>query len=118
MRRLQLGRACALVGIYVFGVIGCTEQAEQPVEHPGLQVYVKYCASCHNAGVADAPKLGDRDEWLPRIEKGRQALFESTHNGIPPAMPKKGLCLSCSDAQLNEAIDYMLHAVRTSDRSN
>ena len=42
----------------MLGLAGCAEQEEPSAEHPGLQTYMQYCASCHNAGVADAPKLG------------------------------------------------------------
>ena len=101
----------AFIGMTLLGLIGCAEQEELPVEHPGLQTYMKYCASCHNAGVADAPKLGEADQWEPRIEKGRAALLQTTIDGIPPGMPKKGLCMSCSEEQLVDAIDYMLEAV-------
>ena len=99
---------CSVVLLVLLTMVGCAEQAEPPEEHPGLQTYMKYCASCHNAGVAEAPKLGDRDKWKWRIEKGRDVLLESTINGMPPGMPIRGLCLSCSDAELDEAIDYML----------
>ena len=100
-----------LIGASMLGLLGCAEQ-EQPVdEHAGLQTYMKYCAACHNAGVADAPKFGDADEWVSQIEKGRDALLRTTIDGIPPGMPKKGLCMSCSEEQLADAIDYMLVAV-------
>ena len=104
-----------LVVLLAVGMLGCAEQAkeqtEEPAEHPGLAVYVQYCASCHNAGVAEAPKLGDPKKWRHRIAKGREALLASTINGIPPGMPIKGLCMSCSDEELDAAIDYMLDAV-------
>ncbi len=89
-------------------LLGCGEQAIESQEHPGLKTYTKYCASCHNAGIADAPKFGDAKSWRPRIAKGRTTLLKNTIKGIPPAMPKKGLCLSCSEAQLDDAIGYML----------
>lgn len=102
-----------LVGILSLLVVpGCAETAKETAgEHAGKATYVKYCASCHNAGVADAPKLGDQDAWGYRLKKDRSELLQSTIDGIPPGMPKKGLCLSCSDQQLADAIDYMLVAV-------
>ena len=102
---------CVFIGIVTLGLIGCAEQEELSAEHPGLQTYMKYCASCHNAGVADAPKLGEADQWKSRIEKGSDALLQATIDGIPPGMPKKGLCMSCSEEQLVDAIDYMLDAL-------
>ena len=95
----------------MLSLAGCAEQEEPSAEHPGLQTYMQYCASCHNAGVADAPRLGAADEWEGRIEKGRDVLLQATIDGIPPGMPIKGLCMSCSEEQLVDAIDYMLVAV-------
>lgn len=111
MRQPLRSHICVLICFGALGLIGCAEQEELPVEHPGLQTYTKYCASCHNAGVADAPKLGAADQWESRIEKGREALLQTTIDGIPPGMPKNGLCMSCSEEQLSDAIDYMLAAV-------
>lgn len=111
MRQHPHIQLCVLIGLFVLGLVGCAEQEQPTDEHPGLQTYTKYCASCHNAGVADAPKLGEAAEWVSRIEKGRDALLQTTIDGIPPGMPKKGLCMSCSEEQLVDAIDYMLAAI-------
>ena len=98
---------------------GCANDSTESVaitaEHEGLKVYTKYCASCHNAGVADAPKLGSLDEWQARVTKGKETMLQSTINGIPPGMPKRGLCLSCSDEELAVAIDYMLEQLETAE---
>ena len=59
--------------------------------------YDKTCATCHAAGIAGAPKLGDKDAWSPRIAKGMDVLYQSGINGLPPAMPAKGMCFTCSD---------------------
>ncbi|MYD43177.1 MAG: cytochrome c5 family protein [Gammaproteobacteria bacterium] len=103
--------ACFIaLSLMVSGCAESTDQAEEAV-HPGLQIYINYCASCHNAGVADAPKLGDKKQWSWRVEKGRSVLVQNTINGMPPAMPKKGLCMSCTDEELANAVDYMLNAL-------
>lgn len=80
----------------------------QDTGHAGEQTYNRYCFSCHAAGVAGAPRVGDPEAWAPRIEKGRDALLQSTIDGIPPGMPARGLCSECSDAQLADSIDYMI----------
>ena len=72
----------------------------------------KSCATCHNSGVAGAPKYADATAWAPRIEKGIDILYASTINGLPPAMPKKGMCFSCSDDDLRELVDYMVAAAK------
>lgn len=70
--------------------------------------YNKTCATCHNAGVAGAPKLGSAEEWAPRVEKGKETLYNSAINGLPPAMPAKGMCFNCTDEELKALVDYML----------
>ena len=72
----------------------------------------KSCATCHNSGVAGAPKYADALAWAPRIEKGIDALYASTINGLPPAMPQKGMCFSCSDDDLRALVDYMVAAAK------
>lgn len=72
----------------------------------------KSCATCHNAGVAGAPKFADAAAWAPRIEKGMDVLYASTINGLPPAMPQKGMCFSCSDDDLRALVDYMVSAAK------
>lgn len=72
----------------------------------------KSCATCHNSGVAGAPKYADAVAWAPRIEKGMETLYASTINGLPPAMPQKGMCFSCSDQDLRELVDYMVAAAK------
>lgn len=74
--------------------------------------YNKSCATCHNVGVAGAPKFGDAEAWAPRIEKGMDTLYASTINGLPPAMPAKGMCFSCSDDDLRALVDHMVGAAQ------
>jgi cytochrome c5 len=75
----------------------------------GEGVYKKYCFVCHQSGVANAPKLGDKAAWAARKAKGLDKLMQSALNGIPgTAMPAMGNCRSCSDDELSKAIDYML----------
>ena len=70
--------------------------------------YARFCFSCHAAGVAGAPKLGDADAWGPRVAKGLDALVASTIEGIPPGMPARGLCMNCSDADLRNTVAWMI----------
>lgn len=74
--------------------------------------YNKSCATCHNAGVAGAPMFGDAEAWAPRIAKGMDILYASTINGLPPAMPAKGMCFSCSDDDLRALVDHMVEAAQ------
>lgn len=102
MKWLSLGAAAVLLA-------GCggEDGTGQPA-HPGEQVYNRYCFSCHAAGIAGAPRVGDAGSWAQRVGKGREALLQATITGIPPGMPPRGLCSDCSDAELAAAIDYMI----------
>jgi len=73
----------------------------------GQKIYQASCQACHVAGVAGAPKLGDKAAWAPRIAKGNDALLASVKGGLN-AMPPMGACMSCSDAELGAAIAYMV----------
>lgn len=77
----------------------------------GEGIYNKFCFSCHAAGVAGAPKLGDADSWAPRIAQGRDILMKHVIEGMPPGMPAKGLCNQCSDEELSASLDYMLDSL-------
>ena len=74
----------------------------------GGDVYGRFCRTCHDTGLNDAPKVGDAEAWAPRLAKGNETLLANTkegfNNGLMPAM---GLCMSCSDAELQAAIDFM-----------
>ncbi|MGY8791940.1 MAG: c-type cytochrome [Pseudomonadales bacterium] len=91
---------------------GCTDggasAAQSGPSHPGKAVYNDYCYSCHNACISGAPRLGDVDEWRPRIAKGKALLLASTVNGLAPGMPARGLCYSCTDEELSQSVDYMI----------
>ncbi len=69
--------------------------------------YNKACAVCHNAGVANAPKLGDATAWQPRLAKGMETLVASVRNGLG-VMPPKGMCMDCSDADYQALIEYLV----------
>ena len=81
---------------------------EQTPPINGKEIYQNFCFSCHTPGLSGAPKLGDSEAWAPRIAKGKALLLQSTIDGMPPAMPPRGICMSCSDEELAAAIDYMI----------
>ncbi|MEM7079728.1 MAG: c-type cytochrome [Pseudomonadota bacterium] len=85
-----------------------TDVAAAPAAHPGKDIYDNYCFSCHTTGLSGAPRLGDVEAWAPRIAKGSELLLQSTIEGIPPAMPARGICFECDDEQLAAAVDYMV----------
>lgn len=70
-------------------------------------VYDTACAACHAAGVAGAPKTGDKAAWAPRLKAGNDALYASALKG-KGAMPPKGGNTALPDADVKGAVDYMV----------
>ncbi|MEQ9023219.1 MAG: c-type cytochrome [Pseudomonadales bacterium] len=70
-------------------------------------VYNTYCMACHTTGAAGAPMIGEAADWEPRIANGLDVLYSNAINGIG-AMPAKGLCMDCSDEDIESTVDYIL----------
>ena len=73
----------------------------------GEKVYTTYCAACHIAGVAGAPRTGDKAAWAPRLALGVDALTQSVIKG-KGVMPPKGGAVTASDADLRSAVEYLV----------
>ncbi len=73
----------------------------------GENVYKSVCFACHATGVANAPLLGNKELWAPRIATGKESLYNSALHG-KGAMPPKGGNLALEDAKIKAAVDYMV----------
>lgn len=73
----------------------------------GQQRYEETCKMCHETGLAGAPKFGDKKDWAPRIAEGMDTLYKHAIQGFK-AMPPKGSCTTCSDEEIQKAVDYMI----------
>lgn len=82
----------------------------------GEEVYNGVCMACHLTGASNAPLFGNVEQWAPRIATGMDALYASVFNGIEVdgvlVMPAKGLCLDCSDEEIEATVDYMVEAAQ------
>ena len=76
----------------------------------GEALYKSACFACHAAGVAGAPKFGDKAAWAPRIALGVPALVAVVKSG-KGAMPPRGGTTG-SDADITAAVEYMVHAAQ------
>jgi len=77
----------------------------------GKGTYDKACAACHAAGVAGAPKFGDKAAWKDRIAQGNDKLYEHALKGFQGKkgfMPAKGGNAALADADVKAAVDYMV----------
>ena len=77
----------------------------------GAKVYAAGCNACHVAGVAGAPKFGDKAAWAARAQLGAAALTATVVKG-KGAMPPMGGQTSASEAELRAAVEYMLAAAK------
>jgi cytochrome c5 len=75
----------------------------------GEQTYTEVCASCHAAGLMNAPKFGDIAGWATRLKMGLEGLVASAIKG-KGAMPAKGGNADLSDTDIQNAVIYMTNA--------
>jgi cytochrome c5 len=74
-------------------------------------LYTQICSACHVAGLANAPKLGDKAAWAPRLAAGVDGLTASVIKG-KGAMPPKGGAMAAADADIKAAVAYMVGSVK------
>jgi len=92
---------------------GAAAQAAPAAPAAGAAVpalYEQACQICHAAGVAGAPKFGDKAAWAPRLDQGVDKLTASVVAG-KGAMPPKGGS-NASEAELRKVVEYMVGAVK------
>jgi cytochrome c5 len=72
----------------------------------GEEVYKAVCAACHQAGVANAPKVGDKAAWAKLVKASLDTTVQSAIKG-KGAMPPRGGVADLSDLELTRAIVFM-----------
>lgn len=131
-RIIMMKSVCtAVLGLAFLGLSACSKQEAAPVAAPasapaqaaaptpapaaenalGKSVYGKTCALCHGAGVAGAPKPGDKADWGPRIAQGDATLYKHAiegYTGSKGLMPARGGGASLSDDEVKAAVDFMV----------
>ncbi len=86
--------------------------AAAPVADLGKKRFEESCQICHGAGIAGAPKFGDKAAWAPRIKQGAAVLYEHALKGFQGksgVMPPKGAS-NAPDDEVKAAVDYMAAA--------
>ncbi|HEY2906037.1 MAG TPA: c-type cytochrome [Vicinamibacterales bacterium] len=81
----------------------------------GKKIYESTCIACHGAGIAGAPKFGDKGAWSARIAEGNNTLYMHAIQGFQGksgVMPPKGGNTTLSDADVKAAVDYMVSAAK------
>lgn len=101
MMRSSFVIACTTVLLFSVG----SAQAD------GKATYDSACGLCHGAGVAGAPKFGDRKAWAERIVQGEDVLFKHALEGFQGKsgfMPPKGGFTQLTDDEVKAALQYIV----------
>jgi len=91
----------APVGKLEFGAAGAGSGAAKS----GEDIVKEVCSACHVPGVANAPKIGDKAAWAPRLKAGLNGLLASAVKGKGAMPPRAGTSLT--DEELSKAIVFM-----------
>ena len=89
--------------------VAAVEVAAPVTEHvakSGADVVKGGCAMCHAAGLMNAPKIGDKAQWAPRIALGYETLVKHAVEGIR-TMPAKGGNPDLSEEETAAAVAEM-----------
>ena len=68
--------------------------------------WARSCALCHVTGEANAPKMGDTENWNNRLRKSEEQIMQSVlygHNSMPPL----DYCMSCEISDFKAMISFM-----------
>ena len=75
----------------------------------GDKIVKANCAMCHTTGLMGSPKIGDVEQWAPRIAQGKDLLIKNAINGIR-MMPAKGGNAKLTDEEVAAAVISMANA--------
>ena len=85
---------------------------DEPAKHPksqltGAQVFQSACVVCHGAGLAGAPKVGDKAAWKELIAEGHTDLWGGAMAGVR-RMPPMGGDPGLTDMEVALAVNHMV----------
>jgi len=72
----------------------------------GEDIVKQTCAACHQAGVAGAPKMGDKASWAKHLQEGLKGMVATALKG-KGAMPPRGGDASLTDDEVTRAVIFM-----------
>jgi cytochrome c5 len=77
-----------------------------PAPRTGEEVVKAQCIKCHESGKGGAPRIGDRDAWIPRLKDGLDSTVRSAMKGHG-GMPARGGMADLTDSELRSAVIYL-----------
>jgi len=91
------------------GQVEVTDPNAPKVEKTGKEIVDAVCSACHATGALNAPKIGDKAAWAPRVKQGKDALYKVSLQGKPgTAMVAKGGFANLADADVKAVVDLMM----------
>ena len=82
------------------------DKSAPPAPRTGEQIVKAQCIKCHESGKGGAPKIGDRDAWIPRLKNGLDNTVRSAINGHG-GMPARGGLADLTDPEMRSAVIYL-----------
>jgi cytochrome c5 len=76
------------------------------VERTGAEIVQAACAACHVSGMLNAPMIGNKEQWAPRIALGYETLTKHAIEGIR-SMPARGGNADLTDDEVASAVAEM-----------
>ena len=110
----EAGRATATAAQKQAQAAAATGQAYGGTKD-GKVIFDNLCSTCHEAGIAGAPKVGDAAAWKPRVSQGAATLVEHAINGYQGktgVMPPKGGNPALTEEQIRAAVQWMTAQVK------
>jgi cytochrome c5 len=96
------------------GTVVIAEASAPKGSMTGEQVYAQICKTCHEVGLAGAPKTGDKGAWQPRVAQGEKTLVQHAiagFQGKSGVMPPKGGNADLTDDEVHRAVVYLANQV-------
>jgi cytochrome c5 len=110
MRHTDESEQRVLERIKPVGTVVIAEASAPKGSMTGQQVFAQVCKTCHEPGLAGAPKIGDKTAWQPRIAQGEQTLVQHAIQGFQGktgVMPPKGGDANLTDEEVHRAVVYL-----------
>jgi cytochrome c5 len=98
--------AAVLARLKPVGELQIAAAAGPKGELSGEQVFNQTCKTCHEAGLAGAPKVGDKKAWGKVIAQGLATAVDHAIKGIR-GMPPKGGNPDFDNVEIERAVVYM-----------
>jgi cytochrome c5 len=83
-----------------------TNRESPAAARSGEEIVNARCSRCHQNGVGGAPRIGDRDAWIPRLRQGLDSLVLSAIKGHG-GMPARGGMANLTDSEMKDAVIYL-----------